>query len=192
MRKGPGARKKKPTRAQVEAQEIEDLELRLTELDPAAALADDSRGQDGKRESFPSGKNALSFSARILRCSHFPIPLIWWVSKRFGASYGLLRWGTAAERLWNFEDLPLSRCTKEGLKSAKYTRMTAIQRAALPHTLTGKDVLGAAKTGSGKTLAFVIPVRMLPYSAVGSSSRTPVLQLLLCRVQKQEAFWMRP
>ena len=67
---------------------------------------------------------------------------------------------TAAERLWNFEDLPLSRYTLEGLKSAKYTRLTAIQRAALPHSLTGKDVLGAAKTGSGKTLAFVIPVRL--------------------------------
>ena len=66
---------------------------------------------------------------------------------------------TATERLWNFEDLPLSRYTLEGLKAAKYTRMTAIQRAALPHSLSGKDVLGAAKTGSGKTLAFIIPVR---------------------------------
>ncbi|CAN6175581.1 unnamed protein product [Urochloa humidicola] len=36
--------------------------------------------------------------------------------------------------------------------------MSEIQRAALPHALCGRDVLGAAKTGSGKTLAFVIPV----------------------------------
>ncbi len=36
--------------------------------------------------------------------------------------------------------------------------MTQVQRAALPHVLSGRDVLGAAKTGSGKTLAFVIPV----------------------------------
>src|SRR2546423_1518444 len=36
--------------------------------------------------------------------------------------------------------------------------MTDIQRAALPHALCGRDVLGAAKTGSGKTLAFLIPV----------------------------------
>lgn len=80
---------------------------------------------------------------------------------------------TAAERLWNFEDLPLSRYTLEGLKSAKYTRLTAIQRAALPHSLTGKDVLGAAKTGSGKTLAFVIPVRLpvsLPMHPVSIST----------------------
>lgn len=58
----------------------------------------------------------------------------------------------------NFEDLPLSRCTIEGLKKAKYIEMTAIQKAALPHALTGHDVLGAAKTGSGKTLAFTVPV----------------------------------
>ena len=57
-----------------------------------------------------------------------------------------------------FEDLPLSRYTKDALKDAKFVTLTAIQRAALPHALTGRDVLGAAKTGSGKTLAFLIPV----------------------------------
>eukprot|EP01018_Ginkgo_biloba_P010438 Gb_10017 [translate_table: standard] len=57
-----------------------------------------------------------------------------------------------------FDQLPLSDRTKRGLKDAKFTRMTAIQRASLPHALCGRDVLGAAKTGSGKTLAFVIPV----------------------------------
>lgn len=58
----------------------------------------------------------------------------------------------------NFEELPISRATKDALKDCKYTRLTAIQRAALPHALCGRDVLGAAKTGSGKTLAFLIPV----------------------------------
>ncbi len=57
-----------------------------------------------------------------------------------------------------FDELPLSRYTKEALKQAKYVELTAIQRAALPHALAGRDVLGAAKTGSGKTLAFLIPV----------------------------------
>ena len=57
-----------------------------------------------------------------------------------------------------FEALPLSQRTKRGLKEHKFTRLTAIQRAALPLTLSGKDVLGAAKTGSGKTLAFLLPV----------------------------------
>lgn len=34
-----------------------------------------------------------------------------------------------------------------------------MQRAALPHAIAGRDILGAAKTGSGKTLTFLIPVR---------------------------------
>jgi ATP-dependent RNA helicase DDX10/DBP4 len=56
-----------------------------------------------------------------------------------------------------FDELPLSNKTKDGLRKAGYTEMSEIQRAALPHALCGRDVLGAAKTGSGKTLAFVIP-----------------------------------
>lgn len=51
----------------------------------------------------------------------------------------------------------LSERTKRALKKHKFINMTAIQRAALPHALVGRDVLGAAKTGSGKTLAFLIP-----------------------------------
>lgn len=58
-----------------------------------------------------------------------------------------------------FEDLPISAATKAALKGAKYTSMTAVQRATIPHALAGRDVLGAAKTGSGKTLAFLVPVR---------------------------------
>lgn len=61
-----------------------------------------------------------------------------------------------------FEELPISRYTKAALKEAKFVTLTAIQRAALPHALAGRDVLGAAKTGSGKTLAFVIPVSPSP------------------------------
>ena len=34
---------------------------------------------------------------------------------------------------------------------------TRIQEQAIPHLLSGKDLLGSAKTGSGKTLAFLIP-----------------------------------
>jgi len=43
------------------------------------------------------------------------------------------------------------------LKYAGFENMTDIQRASLPHSLCGRDLLGAARTGSGKTLAFVIP-----------------------------------
>lgn len=57
-----------------------------------------------------------------------------------------------------FNQMPLSRKTKDGLRNSKFLQMTDIQRASLPHSLCGRDILGAAQTGSGKTLAFVIPV----------------------------------
>lgn len=57
-----------------------------------------------------------------------------------------------------FDDLPISEYTKEGLREAGFTRLTAVQRAALLPALCGRDLLGAAKTGSGKTLAFLVPV----------------------------------
>lgn len=57
-----------------------------------------------------------------------------------------------------FDDLPISEYTKEGLREAGFTRLTAVQRAALLPALFGRDLLGAAKTGSGKTLAFLVPV----------------------------------
>jgi ATP-dependent RNA helicase DDX10/DBP4 len=60
-----------------------------------------------------------------------------------------------------FEELPLSRATLQGLREHKFVTLTTIQRAAMPHALAGRDVLGAAKTGSGKTLAFLIPVGAL-------------------------------
>ncbi|KAI9183845.1 ATP-dependent RNA helicase dbp4 [Blastocladiella emersonii ATCC 22665] len=57
-----------------------------------------------------------------------------------------------------FEHLPISTKTVQGLTDAGFTDMTDVQRTALPLALCGRDVLGAAKTGSGKTLAFVIPI----------------------------------
>lgn len=52
----------------------------------------------------------------------------------------------------SFDSMPLSACTKSGLKAANLVNATEIQAAAIPHALAGRDILGAAKTGSGKTL----------------------------------------
>lgn len=57
-----------------------------------------------------------------------------------------------------FEDLPLSKETRDGLSATHFTTLTDIQKKAIPVALKGSDILGAARTGSGKTLAFLIPV----------------------------------
>ncbi|KAF9589236.1 hypothetical protein IFM89_020674 [Coptis chinensis] len=57
-----------------------------------------------------------------------------------------------------FRQYPISHKTKKGLNEAGFKIMTDIQIASLPHTLCGRDILGAAKTGSGKTLAFIVPI----------------------------------
>lgn len=54
--------------------------------------------------------------------------------------------------------MPLSGATQQGLKESGFVSPTDIQRESLQYSLTGVDVVGAAKTGSGKTLAFLIPV----------------------------------
>ncbi|GAA5993851.1 hypothetical protein JCM11641_000956 [Rhodosporidiobolus odoratus] len=84
----------------------------------------------------------------------------------------------------DFSDLPLSRQTLTGLKSAYYTSMTDIQQKAVPLALKGKDVLGAARTGSGKTLAFLIPVlevllrkRWGPQDGLGALVISPTREL---------------
>ena len=57
----------------------------------------------------------------------------------------------------NFSELPISTYLKERLHAARFCTPTPVQAAAIPHALTGKDVLATAQTGTGKTLAFVIP-----------------------------------
>ena len=55
-----------------------------------------------------------------------------------------------------FSTLPLSPQTLANLQRLGYAEMTAIQAAALPAALLGKDLIAQAKTGSGKTAAFAL------------------------------------
>jgi ATP-independent RNA helicase DbpA len=57
-----------------------------------------------------------------------------------------------------FQRLALSPDTLDNLTQLGYTDMTAIQAAALPRALAGRDLIAQASTGSGKTVAFGIPL----------------------------------
>ncbi|KAG6304905.1 ATP-dependent RNA helicase [Claviceps purpurea] len=85
-----------------------------------------------------------------------------------------------------FEQLKLSEKTMKAIGEMGFTKMTAIQKVAIPPLLAGKDVLGAAKTGSGKTLAFLIPaieilsaLRFKPRNGTGVIVVSPTRELAL-------------
>lgn len=86
----------------------------------------------------------------------------------------------------SFEELNLSEKSMKAIKEMGFTKMTEIQRRGIPPSLTGRDVLGAAKTGSGKTLAFLIPVvemlsslRFKPRNGTGVLVVSPTRELAL-------------
>lgn len=62
-----------------------------------------------------------------------------------------------------FDELKLCEKTSNALKDMGFDKMTEVQARCIPHSLAGRDILGAARTGSGKTLAFLIPVIELLY-----------------------------
>jgi superfamily II DNA/RNA helicase len=64
----------------------------------------------------------------------------------------------AASAAVTFADLNLSPKVLSAVVDAGYTVPTPIQAGAIPHAVTGKDILGIAQTGTGKTAAFVLPM----------------------------------
>ena len=91
-----------------------------------------------------------------------------------------------------FRALPLSNNTLRGLEEGgpkrneakRFTTMTSIQNACIPHALAGRDVMGAARTGSGKTLAFLVPLveklyraRFCPADGPGGIVLSPTREL---------------
>ncbi|MCL1623494.1 DEAD/DEAH box helicase [Moraxella sp. Tifton1] len=58
----------------------------------------------------------------------------------------------------SFDELQLNTPILKALKKSGYTTPTPIQAGAIPHALSGRDLLLSAQTGSGKTAAFVLPI----------------------------------
>ena len=57
-----------------------------------------------------------------------------------------------------FDDLGLPEDLLAAVKELGFSAPTAIQAAAIPILLRGKDVVGVAQTGTGKTAAFALPL----------------------------------
>lgn len=57
-----------------------------------------------------------------------------------------------------FEDLGLSKEILKSVEDMGFEEASPIQALAIPHLLTGRDVVGQAQTGTGKTAAFGIPI----------------------------------
>jgi ATP-dependent RNA helicase RhlE len=69
--------------------------------------------------------------------------------------------GHATERtstVQSFAELDLIEPIQRAIRAENYTIPTPIQAQAIPHLLTGRDLLGVAQTGTGKTAAFALPM----------------------------------
>jgi len=58
----------------------------------------------------------------------------------------------------SFSNLGLAEGLLRAVADEGYSEATQIQTQAIPHVLTGRDLLAAAQTGTGKTAAFVLPI----------------------------------
>ena len=73
-----------------------------------------------------------------------------------------------------FTELGLAPEVLKALSDAGYVTPSAIQAAAIPTLLEGRDVLGLAQTGTGKTAAFALPL----LSTITGGNATPQVLVL--------------
>jgi ATP-dependent RNA helicase RhlB len=80
-----------------------------------------------------------------------------------------------------FTSLDLPGSVRRGIEDAGFVATTAIQEAALPLALRGKDVAGQSQTGTGKTAAFLIAAftRCLTHPAPARSGVTAPRVLII-------------
>jgi ATP-dependent RNA helicase DeaD len=82
----------------------------------------------------------------------------------------------------SFKMLGLSETRLHHLEKLEFASPTTIQAEAIPHLLSGRDVVGQAQTGTGKTAAFALPIleRINPKNrAVQALILTPTRELAL-------------
>ena len=72
----------------------------------------------------------------------------------------------------NFDELGLCKDIVSAVNEKGYKNPTEIQKNAIPHILTGRDLLGCAQTGTGKTGSFLMPLAEILNSGK-SKSRMP-------------------
>jgi ATP-dependent RNA helicase DeaD len=91
----------------------------------------------------------------------------------------------------SFHSLGLSETRVRHLEKAGFTVPTTIQAQAIPHLLSGRDVVGQAQTGTGKTAAFSLPMIEqieLNNHAVQALILTPTRELAIQVYQAIRAF----
>ena len=57
-----------------------------------------------------------------------------------------------------FSSLSLDEPLLAALAELGFDKMTAVQQAAIPKALEGKDLIVNARTGSGKTVSYLLPL----------------------------------
>jgi len=91
----------------------------------------------------------------------------------------------------SFHSLGLSEAQVRHLEKADFTVPTTIQAQAIPHLLSGRDVVGQAQTGTGKTAAFSLPILEridLNNLAVQALILTPTRELAVQVYQSMRSF----
>jgi ATP-dependent RNA helicase RhlE len=98
-----------------------------------------------------------------------------------------------------FAELRLNASLLRAITEEGYQTPTPIQEQAIPHVLSGEDILGCAQTGTGKTAAFALPIlhRMLEQGRPegqggqggqgGRESRRPIRCLVLAPTRELAA-----